>query len=319
VAEGVSAELSQTYREMYRVREFEEAAFALYKEGLVAGSIHLCTGQEAIPVGTVAAMADGDRLCCTYRGHGWAVALGCDPAAVLGELIGRASGLCGGRASAMNMFDVEHRLVGCYSVIGGPIGAAAGVALASSLRGEADVAVAVVGDGAANQAYFHESLNMAALWKLPLVVICENNLYGEWTPLPASTAGGDIASRAAAYGIPGAKVDGNDPEAVREAVAAALAAARRGEGPGFLECLTYRHYGHSKDDPGAYRPPAEVREWQERDPLPRLAAQLEEREREEIEREVRAEMAAAKAEAAAASWPELGSLGLDEAELSWAL
>jgi TPP-dependent pyruvate/acetoin dehydrogenase alpha subunit len=219
----------------------------------------------------------------------------------------------------MNMFDVEHRLIGCYTVIGGPIGAAAGVALASSLREEPDVAVAVVGDGAVNQAYFHESLNMAAVWKLPLLVICENNLYGEFTPFAGTTAGGDIASRAAAYGMPGSKVDGNDPLAVREAVEAALDAARRGEGPSLLECLTYRHYGHSKDDPGAYRPEAEVREWLDRDPLSRLAAQLDERELDGIRREVEAEISAAKAEATAAPWPELGSLQLDEAEASWAL
>jgi acetoin:2,6-dichlorophenolindophenol oxidoreductase subunit alpha len=183
-------------------------------------------------------------------------------------MLGRASGVCGGRAGSMNVIDLEHGLVGCFGIVGGSIAAATGAALAAKMQSRPPrVAVAFFGDGAANQGYFHECLNFAAVLGLPVVFVCENNLYGEFTPMAQVTAGADIAGRASAYDIPSAVVDGNDLWAVADAARAAVARAREGEGPTLLECRTYRHYGHSKSDPAKYRPPEEVERWMARDPL----------------------------------------------------
>ena len=192
----------------------------------------------------------------------------------------------------MNVVDLEHDVIGCFGIVGGSIAAATGAALASDLTGDGTVAVAFFGDGAVNQAYFHECLNLAAVRRLPIVYACENNLYGEWTPMEKVTAGGQIAPRADAYGIPASDVDGNDVLAVREAAREAVTRARDGGGPTFLECRTYRHKGHSRVDPGKYRPKEEVEDWLARDPLPRLAERLTpgsaERIDEAVEREIEA-------------------------------
>jgi TPP-dependent pyruvate/acetoin dehydrogenase alpha subunit len=193
------------------------------------------------------------------------LAKGTDPEPLIAEMLGRATGVCGGRAGSMNVIDLEHGLVGCYGIVGGSIGAAVGAGLSAARQGR--VAVCFFGDGATNQAYFHECMNMAAVMKLPVVFVCENNLYAEFTPMADATAGANIAGRAQGYGMPSAVVDGNDVWAVSAAAADAVARARAGNGPTLLECKTYRHYGHSKSDPAPYRTQGEVEEWLERDPL----------------------------------------------------
>jgi acetoin:2,6-dichlorophenolindophenol oxidoreductase subunit alpha len=260
------------YSRMHLIRRFEEEMQRLFLKGEIHGTTHLCIGQEAIPVGVCAALEPDDWAAGTYRGHGHALAKGTDPGALAAEMLGRATGVCGGRSGSMNVIDLDHRLMGCYGIVGASMGAALGAALAG--RREGRVAVAFFGDGATNQAYFHESMNFAAIKRLPVLFVCENNLYGEFTPLAASTAGGDIEGRAAAYGMHAVKVDGNDLWAVRAAAEEAAERGRAGEGPTLLECLTYRHLGHSKSDPGAYRPKEEVELWKERDPLPATRRRL---------------------------------------------
>jgi TPP-dependent pyruvate/acetoin dehydrogenase alpha subunit len=255
----------QGYERMLLIRRFEEEMQRLFLRGEIHGTTHLSAGQEAVPVGVCSQLAPEDYVAGTYRGHGHALAKGTDPEALAAEMLGRDSGVCGGRAGSMNVIDLEHGLVGCFGIVGGSIAAATGAALAA--KGQDRVAVAFFGDGAANQGYFHECLNFAAVLRLPAIFVCENNLYGEFTPMAQVTAGADIAGRGRAYDIPSAVVDGNDLWAVVDAARTAVARARAGEGPTLLECRTYRHYGHSKSDPAKYRPPAEVEEWMARDPL----------------------------------------------------
>jgi TPP-dependent pyruvate/acetoin dehydrogenase alpha subunit len=255
----------QGYERMLLIRRFEHEMQRLFLRGEIHGTTHLSAGQEAVPVGVCAQLAPDDYVAGTYRGHGHALAKGTDPEALAAEMLGRATGVCGGRAGSMNVIDLEHGLVGCFGIVGGSIAAATGAALAA--KGQARVAVAFFGDGAANQGYFHECLNFAAVLSLPVVFVCENNLYGEFTPMAQVTAGADIAGRAGAYDIPSAVVDGNDLWAVADAARVAVARARAGDGPTLLECRTYRHYGHSKSDPAKYRPPEEVERWMARDPL----------------------------------------------------
>ena len=253
------------YGRMLLIRHFENEMQRLFLKGEIHGTTHLAAGQEAVPVGVCLALEPGDYLAGTYRGHGHALAKGTDPAALAAEMLGRATGVCGGRAGSMNVIDLAHGLVGCYGIVGGSIAAATGAALSAKRQGR--VAVAMFGDGATNQAYFHECLNFAAVHELPAVFVCENNFYGEFTPMQKVTAGRDIAARATAFGIESAVVDGNDLWAVEEAARAAVERARRQSAPTLLECQTYRHYGHSKSDAGAYRPKEEVERWMERDPL----------------------------------------------------
>jgi TPP-dependent pyruvate/acetoin dehydrogenase alpha subunit len=295
------AELARLYLAMLRIRLFEDAVLRLFLNNEVEGTTHLGQGQEAVPVGVCAGLAPGDTVAATYRGHGAALALGVDATSLMAELLGRETGTNGGRGGSMNVTDLERGLIGCFGIVGGSIAAATGAALAAQLLRDGSVSVAFFGDGAVNQAYFHECLNFAAVRGLPVVYVCENNLYGEWTPMATVTAGADITARAAAYAVPSQTVDGNDVLAVRDAAAEAIARARRGEGPTLLECLTYRHKGHSKVDPGAYRPKEEVEEWLARDPLPRLAALLDddavEAAHDEAERELEQVLAAARAAA----------------------
>lgn len=253
------------YARMVLIREFEQGIHRLFMKGEVHGTTHLSAGQEAVPVGVCMALEPHDYVSGTYRGHGHALAKGTPAEALAGEMLGRANGICGGRAGSMNVVDVEHGLVGCFGIVGGSIAAALGAALSG--RREGRVSVAFFGDGASNQAYFHECLNFAAVMSLPAIFVCENNFYGEFTPLAASTAGGRIAERAHSYGMPYGIVDGNDLWAVHAAATEAVARARDGDGPTLLECRTYRHFGHSKSDPAKYRPAEEVEDWMGRDPL----------------------------------------------------
>jgi acetoin:2,6-dichlorophenolindophenol oxidoreductase subunit alpha len=297
----------EAYGRMLLIRRFEQAMHKLFLEGEVHGTTHLAAGQEAVPVGVCMALDPEDYVAGTYRGHGHALAKGTDPDALIAEMLGRATGVCAGRSGSMNVIDLEHGLVGCYGIVGGSIAAATGAALSAKRQGR--VAAAFFGDGATNQGYFHECLNFAAVGALPAVFVCENNLYGEFTPMAAVTAGVDIAGRAAAYGMPAAVVDGNDVWAVREAAVEAVQRARSGGGPTLLECRTYRHYGHSKADPAKYRPKAEVEHWLGRDPLPRarerlLADGIEENEIAEVERRIEEQIEAAVASAKAAPYPD---------------
>jgi acetoin:2,6-dichlorophenolindophenol oxidoreductase subunit alpha len=293
----------EAYAAMVRIREFEHAMHRLFLRGEVHGTTHLSAGQEAVPAGVCMALEPSDYVAGTYRGHGHALAKGTSAEALAAEMLGRSTGVCGGRAGSMNVVDLEHGLIGCFGIVGGSIAAATGAALSGKREGR--VAAAFFGDGAANQAYFHECLNFAQVYELPLLLVCENNLYGEFTPMRQVTAGGEIAVRAGAYGMPFSVIDGNDLWAVRAAAAEAVARARGGEGPTFLECRTYRHYGHSKSDPAKYRPDGELEEWIERDPLTLARERLlgeglaedevaaaEGAVREELERAVEAALAA---------------------------
>jgi TPP-dependent pyruvate/acetoin dehydrogenase alpha subunit len=303
IREPESGAYLEAYARMLLIREFEQAIHRLFLRGEVHGTTHLSAGQEAVAVGVCMSLEPEDYVSGTYRGHGHALAKGTSPERLAAEMLGRSSGVCGGRSGSMNVIDLEHGLVGCFGIVGGSIAAATGAALSAKRQGL--VSVAFFGDGAANQAYFHECLNFAQVFELPVVFVCENNLYGEFTPMKAVTAGGEIAVRGGAYGIPFAVVDGNDLWAVREAAAEAIARARAGGGPTLLECRTYRHYGHSKSDPAPYRPADELEAWLERDPLTlareRLLAEgvgedeiasSEERVRAELERDIEAALEA---------------------------
>jgi acetoin:2,6-dichlorophenolindophenol oxidoreductase subunit alpha len=264
----------ELYRRMRLIRRFEDEVQTLFQQGLVHGTTHLCSGQEAGPVGVCSVLGDEDRVAGTYRGHGHALALGVESEALMAELLGRASGVCGGRAGSMNVIDLEHRLVGCYGIVGGSIAAATGVALALKRRG--GVAVAFFGDGATNQGYFHECLNFAKVHDLPVVYVCENNLYGEFTPFEDVTAG-EIPDRPRTLGLPTVTIDGNDVWTVSVTASEAVGRARDGGGPQFIESLTYRYVGHSRSDPGKYRKAGELDEWKLRDPLLVARAGLAER------------------------------------------
>jgi acetoin:2,6-dichlorophenolindophenol oxidoreductase subunit alpha len=252
------------YRTMRLIRGFEELVQALFQKGEVHGTTHLYVGQEANATGVGSVLTDADRVAGTYRGHGHALGVGVDPQALMDEMLGRSTGVCGGRAGSMNVIDLAHRLIGSFGIIGGSISAATGAAL--SLRRTGGVAVAFFGDGTTNHGYFHECLNFAKVNALPVVYYCENNRYGEFTPFENVTAG-EIAERPATLQIESHTIDGMDVWAVRDAAEAAVARARAGEGPQFIQALTYRYVGHSRSDPGAYRKPGELDDWRKRDPL----------------------------------------------------
>jgi TPP-dependent pyruvate/acetoin dehydrogenase alpha subunit len=297
----------ELYRRMRVVRRFEETVQALFLRGEVHGTTHLYVGQEAVATGVGSVLGPADRVAATYRGHGHALSIGVDPQALLDEMLGRATGVCGGRAGSMNVIDREHGLIGSFGIIGGSMSAAVGTALALRRRG--GVAVAYFGDGATNHGYFHECLNFAAVYSLPVLFVCENNLYGEFTPWEDVTAG-EILARPRALGIDASQVDGMDVFAVREAAGRAVSRARAGDGPVFLEALTYRFVGHSRSDPAKYRKPGELDVWKARDPLIVAAAALRERfgasddEIAAIDREVDAQLEAAAERALASPYPE---------------
>jgi acetoin:2,6-dichlorophenolindophenol oxidoreductase subunit alpha len=304
---GTARAYLEGYARMRLIREFEAAMHRLFLRGEVHGTTHLYAGQEAVAVGVCMALREDDWVAGTYRGHGHALAKGTQPEPLIAEMLGRATGVCGGRAGSMNVIDIEHGLIGCYGIVGGSIAAALGAGLSAKHAGR--VAVSFFGDGASNQAYFHECLNMAAIQSLPVVFVCENNLYAEFTPMEAATAGADIAARGAAYGVPSAQVDGNDLWAVRDAADEAVARARGGDGPTLLECRTYRHFGHSKSDPAPYRSKEEVESWFERDPLKlartRLRGEgLAEEQLGAVEQAVAAELEQAVKNALAAPYPD---------------
>ena len=295
------------YEAMSEIRAFEDRVQAMFFEGLVHGTTHTCQGQEAVAVGVAAAARPTDRITCTYRGHGHALALGLNPVTVLGEIMGRRIGAVGGVGGSMHLCDTTVGLLPTFAIIGAGIPVAAGAALTAQVRGTDDAAIGIFGDGAANIGAFHEGLNLAAIWKLPVVFVCENNQYGEYTAIHLSTPVENLADRAVSYGIPGEVVDGQDVDVVASAVAGALERARAGEGPTLLEMKTYRYAGHSRADTAPYRPEGELERWYERDPIntyrSRLIAEgeLTAEDAEEIEARARRSIEDAEAVAKASA------------------
>jgi acetoin:2,6-dichlorophenolindophenol oxidoreductase subunit alpha len=267
--------LLDMFEQMAVIRATEKAAYDLFMSGLVKGTTHLASGQEAVAVGASAALHPDDYVFATYRGHHHAMARGASPEACLAELMSRATGLNGAKGGSMHLTLASANMLGSYAIVGAHLPIACGAAWSAKLRGSNQVAVAFFGDGATNIGAFHEALNLAAVWKLPVLFICENNLYMEYTPIQSVTAVSQpAAGRAPAYNLPAEVVDGNDAVAVREAVVSAAERARSGDGPTVIEALTYRQYGHSRADPAKYRPQEEVDAWLKRDPLTVLADRL---------------------------------------------
>jgi pyruvate dehydrogenase E1 component alpha subunit len=297
------------YRTMVAIREFEEQVHRSYLEGLVHGTTHLCNGQEAICAGAARALRADDYVSYTYRGHGHCLARGMDAEAAFAELFGRESGVCGGLGGSMHLTDIDRGLIGAFGIVGAGLPVAVGAGLSAQLAGRGQVSVSFFGDGAANIGAFHEAMNLAQVWKLPVLFVCENNLYGEFSHIRHTTPYEDLTIRAAGYAMATTLVDGNDVEAVFGAVAPAVASAREGRGPTFIECKTYRHRGHSRTDPGKYRDPREVEAWMKRDPLALYRAKLitagllDERAADRIVLEAQAGAKAAADRAAAAPWP----------------
>lgn len=257
------------YRKLHELRQFGKRAHDLFLQNLVKGTTHLSLGMEAIATGFGAALRPGDYTFATYRGHAHSLARGMDLGAAMAELLGRENGVLGGKGGSMHLTDVARGMMGSYAIIGAHLCIANGAAWSARMRGTDQVAVAFFGDGTTNIGAFHEAVNMAAIWDLPVVFVCENNLYMEYTPIDLITAvPHPAADRASAYGLEPVLVDGNDPDAVYLAATAALGRARRGEGPSLIEAITYRSGGHSRADPGKYRPRDEVEAWNGRDPIP---------------------------------------------------
>lgn len=268
--------LADAYRQMLVIRKFEEALRDLYQEGKIRGSFHPCVGQEAVAVGACAALRREDMITCTYRGHGHAIAKGLSVRAAMAEMLGRATGSSKGKGGSMHFTDPSVGLLGANAVVAAGIPHAAGAALAAQLQKKDYVALAFFGEGAVNQGVFHESLNLIAVWKLPVILVCENNLYSEMTPSHETTSEVETFKRAAAYGIRSLRVDGNDVEAVYEAVEEAATGARSGKGPVYIEAMTYRLWGHMLGDPEVYRTKEEVAGARANEPIVRLKRRLAE-------------------------------------------
>jgi TPP-dependent pyruvate/acetoin dehydrogenase alpha subunit len=250
------------------IREAEQRAYDLFLQNLVKGTSHLSLGQEAVAAGFAVAMQKGDLSFCTYRGHAHTLARGVPVEKVLGELMQRDNGLMRGKGGSMHLTSEEHGVMGSYAIIGAHLPIACGAAWRAQYKGDKDVSVCFFGDGTTNIGAFHEALNFAAVWKLPVVFVCENNLYMEYTPIGDVTAVPSPAGdRAAAYGLPKIVIDGNDADVVYREAIKAFDKARSGGGPSLIECLTYRHSGHSRADPAKYRPEGELERWKERDPI----------------------------------------------------
>ena len=268
--------LLSLYRDMVRIRAFEEHAAECFTKGMLAGNIHLSIGQEAAEAGAFAAIEPRDYFTSTHRGHGHAIARGADPKLAMAELFGKATGYCKGKGGSMHIADRDKGILGANGIVGAGHCISCGAGLSAKIRGTDQVCVCFFGDGSTNQGTFHESLNMASIWKLPIIFVCENNHYGISMSQDRHQAIKDVADRGAAYNIPGIAVDGNDPLAVYEAASEAVSRARAGKGPTLLECKTYRQHGHFEGDPAIYKPKEEQEAWLAKDPLPRFAQFLAE-------------------------------------------
>jgi TPP-dependent pyruvate/acetoin dehydrogenase alpha subunit len=272
---GYSREfLSGLYYTMLLIRAFEERLTKLYEEGLLRGSLHLCIGQEATAAGGCAALHREDYMTCTYRGHGQSLAKGLAPRAAMAELMGRATGCCKGRGGSMHLTDVSVGLLGENAIVAAGLPIACGAAFSAKFRGSGQVALTFFGEGATNQGVFHEALNLAAAWELPVIFFCENNVYAEMTPIADEVKVEHMVARAEGNGVPAVQVDGNDVLAVFEVTRAAVERARQGSGPTFIEAHTYRLVGHMIGDPEVYRSKSEVEEWRAREPIVRFREAL---------------------------------------------
>jgi len=304
-------------RAMLLIRRFEEKAAEMYQAGKIRGFLHLYVGEEAVAVGAMQSLREDDAIVATYREHGHALVRGIPARSLMSEMFGKANGCSRGRGGSMHIFDVSRRFYGGYAIVGGGLPIANGLALADKMQGTNRVTACFFGEGAVAEGEFHESLNLAALWQLPVLFLCENNLYAMGTALSISQAEPDIAAKARAHRIPAETVDGMDILNVEAAVKRACDAVRRDEGPQFVECQTYRFRGHSMADPELYRSKDEVEEWRKRDPIALLREQLMEWEMlsdagaEEIESSVTAEVEEAVAEAEAGPWESVEDLTTD--------
>ncbi|MBI4775444.1 MAG: thiamine pyrophosphate-dependent dehydrogenase E1 component subunit alpha [Deltaproteobacteria bacterium] len=266
----------ELYSTMMKIRMFEEQVAEYFAEGKIPGFVHLYVGEEAVATGVCATLTDKDYITSTHRGHGHLISKGGDVKLMMAELFGRRTGYCKGKGGSMHIADVDLGILGANGIVGGGPPLASGAALACQYLGTDAVAVCFFGDGAANQGTTHEAMNLASCWKLPVVFVNENNLYGISSCTINSMCVADIADRAAAYDMPGVVVDGNDVTAVHEAAVEAVKRARAGEGPSLIECKTYRHRGHFEGDPCAYRNDEELQEWKQKDPIPRFEKKLTE-------------------------------------------
>ncbi len=262
--------LQSIYETMLTIRYFEDKALSLFEENQLRGSVHLCTGQEAVAATVCSHLRDEDYITSTHRGHGHCIAKGAEPDKAMAELMGKATGYCQGRGGSMHIADVTKGNLGANAIVGAGLPIAAGAALSAKLRKTDQVAVAFFGDGASNEGVFHEALNLASVWKLPIIFVCENNQFGISTHVSKSTSVQDIAVRAKAYDIPGEVVDGNDVFSIDEAIKRAIKRAKAGEGPSLIECKTYRWYGHWIGDPQVYRTKEDVESWKKKCPIKRL-------------------------------------------------
>ena len=264
-------QMKDMYVKMRRIRDFESTAAKLFAEGKIPGFVHLYLGEEAIAPAVCECLRNDDFITSTHRGHGHIIAKGGDLNLMMAELFGRYTGYCKGKGGSMHIADRDKGILGANGIVGAGHCIACGAGLSAKLRGTDQVCVCFFGDGSTNQGTFHESLNMASIWKLPIIFVCENNHYGISMSQDRHQAIKDVADRGAAYNIPGIAVDGNDPLAVYEAASEAVARARAGKGPTLLECKTYRQHGHFEGDPAIYKPKEEQAAWMEKDPMPRFA------------------------------------------------
>jgi TPP-dependent pyruvate/acetoin dehydrogenase alpha subunit len=266
--------LPEAYRQMLIIRKFEETIRDLFLQGKIRGSFHPCIGQEATAVGGCWPLRQDDYISCTYRGHGQALAKGLSPRAGMAEMLGKRTGCCKGKGGSMHFTDMQNGLLVANAIVAAGIPHAAGVALTARMQGTQTVAVAFFGDGAVNQGVFHETLNLATVWKLPLILVCENNLYSEMTPYKDTTSVHSLSERAASYGMHAMHVDGNDVESMYSTMEEAVQRARQGDGPVFIEAMTYRLMGHMMGDPEVYRTKEEVAQARENEPIFRLGRRL---------------------------------------------
>ena len=305
------------YLRMVRIREFENKAQSLFAEGKIPGFVHLYLGEEAVATGVCECLRDDDYITSTHRGHGHIIAKGGDLKYMMAELFGKATGYCKGKGGSMHIADRDRGILGANGIVGAGHNIAVGAGLSASYRGTDQVCACFFGDGATNQSTFHEGLNMAAIWNLPVVFVCENNNYGISMSQARHQAIKDVSDRAAAYGMPGIAVDGNDVMAVYEAASEAVARARKGQGPTLIECKTYRQHGHFEGDPAPYKPAEEQAAWMKRDPIPNFRKYLidngvaDEDELCGIEAGVAKEVSDAIEFAAAQPWPDADSVVVD--------
>ena len=307
--QGSLKDLIELLRRMWLIRAFEEKVSELYAAREIVGLLHLGIGQEAVAVGTCSLLREDDYVFGGHRSHGHAIAKGADINRLMAEIAGRASGYCGGKGGSMHIVAVEAGFVTATGVVGGTIPLALGAAFAAKVKHKGQIAVVYFGDGAGQVGPFHESLNISSLWQLPVIFVCENNGYAEFTPLSAHTKIERLAQHAETYGIPAATVDGNDLVAVRESMSKAVDACRRGKGPVFIECLTHRMRGHYEGDPAKYRELSQLAEWKKKDPIARVARLLKskkiitDKDLENIEGEARQLAERAAEFSLSSSWP----------------